>query len=83
MTKLSYRSICIVSLFKKKSEIHLCENSLRSLTCWNVKMPYVYVEPVTYSFRNARNREDAAQRLERFLHWKYPLRKPFIVDLPW
>jgi hypothetical protein len=24
----------------------------------------------TYSFRNARNREDAAQRLQRFVHWE-------------
>jgi hypothetical protein len=23
-----------------------------------------------YSFRNARNREDAAQRLQRFVHWE-------------
>jgi hypothetical protein len=31
-----------------------------------------------YSFRNARNHEDAAQRLQRFVHW----RQPFTVDLP-
>jgi hypothetical protein len=34
-----------------------------------------------YSFRNARNREDAAQRLQSFVHGKYPLRKTFTVDL--
>jgi hypothetical protein len=35
-----------------------------------------------YSFRNARNREDAALRLQRALESRYPLRKPFIVYLP-
>jgi hypothetical protein len=35
-----------------------------------------------YSFRNARNREDAAQRLQRFVHWEVSLRKLFTLDLP-
>jgi hypothetical protein len=34
-----------------------------------------------YSFRNARNREDAAQRLQRFVHGV--LRQIFTADLPW
>jgi hypothetical protein len=30
-----------------------------------------------YSFRNARNREDAAQRLQRFVHWKVSFEETF------
>jgi hypothetical protein len=41
----------------------------------------VGVQDGAYSFRNARNREDAAQRLQRSCIGKYPLRKPFTVDL--
>jgi hypothetical protein len=31
----------------------------------------------TYSFRNARNREDAAQRLQRFVHWEVSFEEIF------
>jgi hypothetical protein len=31
-----------------------------------------------YSFPNARNREDAAQRLQRFVHWKVSFEK-FVI----
>jgi hypothetical protein len=30
-----------------------------------------------YSFRDARNREDAAQRLQRFVHWKVSFEETF------
>jgi hypothetical protein len=30
-----------------------------------------------YLFRNTRNREDAAQRLERFVHWEVSFEEPF------
>jgi hypothetical protein len=30
-----------------------------------------------YSFRNARNREDAAQRLQRFVHWEVSFEETF------
>jgi hypothetical protein len=36
-----------------------------------------------YAFRNVRNREDAAQRLQRFVHWEVSFQKTFTVDLPW
>jgi hypothetical protein len=29
------------------------------------------------SFRNSRNREDAAQRLHRFVHWEVPFEETF------
>jgi hypothetical protein len=31
----------------------------------------------TYSFRNARNCEDAAQRLQRFVHWEVSFEETF------
>jgi hypothetical protein len=30
-----------------------------------------------YSFRNARNREDAAQRLQRLMHWEVSFKETF------
>jgi hypothetical protein len=30
-----------------------------------------------YSFRNARNHEDAAQRLQRFVHWEVSFEETF------
>jgi hypothetical protein len=65
---LQNASTLFVAGFQFREEFHLLQ-----LNCDIV----VGAQDRTYSFRNARSREDAAQRLQRFVHWEVSFEETF------